>query len=109
MTAQDMTAVAATRSESIRVRATEHCHLVGLQVDPRELRFAGSELAATILQLCQRATESAKAHRRTLLADDGVPADVLDRLGLPTEETVADSENRHMADEVEPTSWLRSV
>ncbi|RRQ25418.1 hypothetical protein DK926_23320 [Rhodococcus sp. Eu-32] len=106
---QDVTAVAGTRSDSVRVRATEHGRPVDIYIDPNELRFGGTELAATILQLCRRATESAKAHRRDLLADDGVPTDVLDRLGLPTRAAVADAENRHLADDEEPTSWLRSV
>ncbi|WP_072807213.1 hypothetical protein [Rhodococcoides yunnanense] len=105
----ELTADASTRTESVRVRATESGQPVRIRIDPRELQFGGAELARTILQLCQRATESAKAERRTQLADHGMPAEVLDRLALPTSAAVTDAENSLMDLEPAPTSWLRSV
>lgn len=105
----EMTSDASTRDEAVRVRASESGLPVRIRIEPRELQFGGKELAQTILHLCLRATESAKAKRRRVLEDEGVPIEVLDRLGLPTLGRVAHSENRILEQEPEPTSWLRSV
>lgn len=92
---------ASTRSGSIAVRATEDGLLVAVRIDPRELRFGGADLAATILEQSRRAAEFARADRRRLLAEAGVPPDVLDRLGL--------SSSVEEADDTAPASWLRPV
>lgn len=92
---------ASTRSGSVAVRATEDGLPVSMRIDPRELRFNGADLAAAIVQQTRRATEFARADRRRLLADQGVPPDVLDRLGLPN--------RAEEADDPAPASWLRPV
>jgi hypothetical protein len=104
-----VSAVSATRSGSVSVRATEHGLPIAIAVDPRELRYGGTALASTILDRCTRATTAARAQCRIRLAEDGVPADILDRLGLPTEARVAADANDDLAQEPAPTSWLRPV
>ncbi len=104
-----VSAVSGTRSGSVTVSATEHGLPIALAIDERELRYGGGALAATILQQCRRASAAARATRRTLLAEDGVPAEVLDRLGLPTSARVATAANENLAEEFAPASWLRQV
>ncbi|OZD08448.1 hypothetical protein CH275_04640 [Rhodococcus sp. 06-235-1A] len=102
-------AVSGTRSGSVTVSATEHGLPIALDIDERELRYGGGALAATILQQCARASAAARAKRRTLLAEEGVPAEVLDRLGLPTNARVATAANENLAEDFAPASWLRQV
>lgn len=112
MTDSDTTVVSAvsgTRSGSVTVRATEHGLPIGIAIDERELRYGGGALASTILQQCVRASAAARAQRRTLLAEDGVPTEVLDRLGLPTRAGVAAEANENLAEDSAPTSWLKQV
>ncbi|MGF0309410.1 hypothetical protein [Rhodococcus sp. IEGM1428] len=104
-----LSAVSGTRSGSVAVRSTEHGLPIAVAIDERELRYGGGALAATILQQCERASTAARAQRRTLLAGDGVPADVLDRLGLPTNARVAAAANEDSAEDVAPASWLRQA
>ncbi|KQU58868.1 hypothetical protein ASG84_14160 [Rhodococcus sp. Leaf278] len=103
------TAVSGTRSGSVTVRSTEHGLPIAVAIDDREMRYGGTVLAATILQQCERASATARAQRRTVLAEDGVPAEVLDRLGLPTSARVAAAANEDLAEDVAPASWLRPV
>ncbi|WP_206491691.1 hypothetical protein [Rhodococcus sp. KRD162] len=104
-----VSAVSGTRSGSVTVRATEHGLPIAIAIDEREMRYGGRSLAANILQHCERATAAARAERRTLLAEDGVPVDVLDRLGLPTSAQVAADANKDLAEDFAPTSWLKQV
>lgn len=104
-----VSAVSATRTGSVTVRATEHGVPVAIAIDARELRYGGTALASTILDRCTRATAAARAQRRIRLAEDGVPAGILDRLGLPTDARVAADANDDLAQEPAPTSWLRPV
>ncbi|MGV8872217.1 MAG: hypothetical protein ACOH2Q_06805 [Rhodococcus sp. (in: high G+C Gram-positive bacteria)] len=104
-----VSAVSGTRSGSVTVRATEHGLPIAIAIDERELRYGGGALASVILQQCTRASAAARAQRRTLLAEDGVPAEVLDRLGLPTRARVAADANDDMAEDFAPTSWLKQV
>ncbi|MBY4215003.1 hypothetical protein HQO42_26165 [Rhodococcus fascians] len=104
-----VSAVSATRSGSVSVRATEHGVPIAIAIDEGELRFGGTALASTILHRCTRATAAARAQRRIRLAQDGVPADILDRLGLPTHARAAADANDDLAQEPAPTSWLRPV
>ncbi|MBY4381817.1 hypothetical protein HQO24_10205 [Rhodococcus fascians] len=104
-----VSAVSATRSGSVSVRATEHGVPIAIAIDERELRYGGTALASTILDRCTRATAAARAQRRIRLAEDGVPADILDRLGLPTHARTAADANDDLAQEPAPTSWLRPV
>lgn len=104
-----VSAVSGTRSGSVTVRSTEHGLPIAVVIDDRELRYGGDALAALVMQQCMRASEAARAQRRTLLADDGVPGDVLDRLGLPTSARAAAAANDDLAEDFAPTSWLKQV
>ena len=108
-TAAVVSAVSGTRSGSVTVRATEHGLPIAIAIDERELRYSAGALASTILEQCARASAAARAQRRALLAEDGVPAEVLDRLGLPTRAQVAADANDDLAEDSAPTSWLRQV
>lgn len=105
----EISATAATRSDSVRVRASEGGLPVSIHIDQDELRFGGEELAGTLLDLCTRAAERARAQRRTLLEESGMAPDVLDRLGLPEEATVADAESERLDVEASPDSWMKPV
>jgi hypothetical protein len=105
----EITASASTRNESIRVLASEVGLPKSIHVDQDELRFGGTALAATVLDLCLRATQRARAQRRTVLENEGMDAETLDRLGFPSAAVVATQENERMDDEVAPSSWMRSV
>ena len=106
MVGEVVIAQSATRDNSVRVRASESGTPVSIHIDPGELRYGGAELAATVLDLCKRATERARAERRTLLEQSGMDKDVLDMLGLPTASAVADAENELMGAEQPPSSWM---
>lgn len=105
----EIQASAATRNDSVRVRASESGIPVSIHIDRDELRFGGTELARTLLDLCTRATDRARAERRVLLEQDGMDKDVLDRLGLPTAAAVADVESERMDFEESPISWMKSI
>ena len=105
----EIEAWAMSRTDTVRVRANESGMPVAIHIDPVELRYGSDELARTILDLCVRATSTARAERRTQLERAGMDRDVLDRLGLPTAAAVADSENERFDDEGGPVSWMKSV
>lgn len=104
-----VSAVSSTRSGSVAVRATEAGLPIDIAIDRGELRYGGAALATIIVEHCVRATASARAQRRSILADDGVPCEILDRLGLPTRTQVAASANDDLADDHAPSSWLKQV
>lgn len=97
------------RSGTLTVEATDQGLPVRIDVHGSELKFGAQPLADEILRLCSQAALEAGARRRELLAETGVPGEVLDRLGLPTRETVAAREAEFDARETTPTSWLRHV
>lgn len=105
----ESTAWAATRTDSVRVQATSGGVPTAVHIDSRELRFGGTELARTIMEVHARATQSAMARHRTRLERDGMAADILDRLGLPRASTVADTENELLGIEAAPVSWMKSL
>ena len=102
-----ITAVAVNRAETIAVRATEHAIPVDLRISQEELRYGGERLAQQILTLCSKAAIEAGARHRVELEETGVPAAILDRLGLPTRDELADvdaAEGQNL-----PSSWMRSI
>ncbi|MEE2035384.1 hypothetical protein [Rhodococcus chondri] len=102
------TATARNRAGTISVRTTDEGLPMELQIDPRELRYGAARLAEEIVALNRRAALEAAALRRDTLAAQGVPGDVLDRIGLPTRADVARSQQQQ--DETQPpVSWLRPV
>ena len=102
-------ASAVNRARTVAVRATETGLPVDIRIDRRELRYGGEHLAQQILGLCREAGREAGARRRDELARDGVPRDILDRLGLPTRADVATAEQTAAEDVDAPASWMRPV
>ena len=105
----EISAWASTRTESVRVRADETGVPITVDIEQSELRYGGEQLASTVLDLTRRAADVARARRRTELERAGVDAAVLDRMGLPSEASVARAENALLERDSTPTSWLRSV
>ncbi|SCY37089.1 hypothetical protein SAMN02799641_01623 [Rhodococcus erythropolis] len=102
-----ITAVAVNRAGTIAVRATEHAVPVDLRISQEELRYGGERLAQQILTLCSKAAIEAGARHRVELEETGVPAAILDRLGLATRDELADvdaAEGQNL-----PSSWMRSI
>lgn len=102
-----ITAVAVNRSGTIAVRATEHAVPVGLRISQDELRYGGERLAQQILTLCSKAAVEAGALHRVELEATGVPAAILDRLGLATRDELADVDAAE--EQSLPSSWMRSL
>ena len=101
------TAVAVNRNGTIAVRATEHAVPVDLRISQDELRYGGERLAQQILTLCSKAAVEAGALHRVELEATGVPAAILDRLGLATRDELADVDAAE--DQSLPSSWMRSL
>ncbi|WEX02433.1 hypothetical protein [Rhodococcus sp. RCBS9] len=102
-----ITAVVVNRDGTIAVRATEYAVPVDLRISQDELRYGGQRLAQQILTLCSHAAIEAGARHRVELEETGVPAAILDRLGLPTRDELADvdaAEGQNL-----PSSWMRSI
>ncbi|QNG21416.1 hypothetical protein G4H71_17475 [Rhodococcus triatomae] len=108
-TAAGAAAAVSNRSGTITVRTTEQGLPLDLRIDQSELRYGGQRLADEILKLCRRSAMEAGARRRDQLARDGMPADVLDKLGLPTRAQVADAQYAEDEEEAGPSSWMRPV
>ncbi|PTR31563.1 hypothetical protein C8K36_101595 [Rhodococcus sp. OK519] len=100
-------ATAVNRAHTVAVSATETGLPLDIRIDRRELRYGGERLAAEILRLCGEAGREAGTRRREQLARDGVPAGVLDRLGLPTRAQVAAMEHTEDESQPAPTTWMR--
>lgn len=102
-----ITAVAVNRSGTIAIRATKHAVPVDLRISQEELRYGGERLAQQILTLCSKAAVEAGALHRVELEATGVPAAILDRLGLATRDELADVDAAE--DQSLPSSWMRSL
>ncbi|MFI9406642.1 hypothetical protein [Nocardia sp. NPDC052316] len=97
------------RSGTISVRATDQGMPVEIKFERSEYRYGAQSLANEILRLNKRSTVAAKARRRELLAEAGMPADILDRLGLPTRQAAVDELDRIDDADTGPTTWMRPV
>ncbi|MET7768534.1 hypothetical protein [Nocardia sp. NPDC005366] len=97
------------RSGTIAVRATDQGMPVEIKFERSEYRYGAQALAAEILRLTQRSTVAARARRREVLTEAGMPADILDRLGLPTRQQAVDELDRIDDADTGPTSWMRPV
>ncbi|TSE02040.1 hypothetical protein FOS14_01230 [Skermania sp. ID1734] len=93
-----LSATARNRANTITVEATEAGLPVAVRIDRRELRYGAESLAAEVTRLCEHAAAAAAARKRVLLARAGVPADVLDRLGLP---------NEACSHDIAPATWMQ--
>ncbi len=78
-----------------------------LRISQDELRYGGERLAQQILTLCSKAAAEAGALHRVELEATGVPAAILDRLGLATRDELADVDAAE--DQSLPSSWMRSL
>ncbi|WP_327095641.1 hypothetical protein OIE68_37580 [Nocardia vinacea] len=97
------------RSGSISVRATDQGMPIEIKFERSEYRYGAQTLADEILRLTKRSTVAARARRRELLAEAGMPADILDKLGLPTRQAAVDELDRIDDADTGPTSWMRPV
>ncbi|BDT85248.1 hypothetical protein GV791_04475 [Nocardia cyriacigeorgica] len=102
-------AASSNRSGTISVRATDQGMPVEIKFERSEYRYGAQALAAEILRLTQRSTVAAKARRREVLAESGMPDDILDRLGLPTRQQAVDELDRIDDADTGQTSWMRPV
>ncbi|MEV4129812.1 hypothetical protein AB0L63_30735 [Nocardia sp. NPDC051990] len=97
------------RSGTISVRATDQGMPIEIKFERSEYRYGAQTLANEILRLTKRSTVAARARRRELLAEAGMPADILDKLGLPTRQAAVDELDRIDDADTGPTSWMRPV
>jgi len=102
-------AASSNRSGTVSVRATDQGMPVGLEFERSEYRYGAQALAAEILRLTQRSTIAAKARRREVLAENGMPEHTLDQLGLPTRQEAVDELDRIDDADTGQTSWMRPV
>ncbi|MCX5044473.1 hypothetical protein OG921_14985 [Aldersonia sp. NBC_00410] len=102
-------ATSTNRQGTLAVRANDQGLPTDIRVDRRELRYGAEALAAEILRLSRSAALEARARRRVELAEAGITAEVLDRLGLPTRTEV--DQRLAAADDADlsPTTWMRRV
>ncbi|MBF6168248.1 hypothetical protein IU486_26365 [Streptomyces gardneri] len=102
-------AASSNRSGTISVRATDQGMPVEIKFERSEYRYGAQSLANEILRLTQRSAIAARARRRELLAEAGMPSDILDRLGLPTRQQAVDELDRIDDADTGPTTWMRPV
>ncbi|MFI9412506.1 hypothetical protein [Nocardia gamkensis] len=102
-------ASSSNRSGTISVRATDQGMPVEIKFERSEYRYGAQSLANEILRLTQRSAIAARARRRELLAESGMPSDILDRLGLPTRQQAVDELDRIDDADTGPTTWMRPI
>ncbi|MBU3061667.1 hypothetical protein KO481_09030 [Nocardia sp. NEAU-G5] len=102
-------AASTNRSGTISVRATDQGMPVEIKFERSEYRYGAQALAAEILRLTKRSAIVAKARRREVLAESGMPVEILDKLGLPTRQAAVDELDRMDDEDTGPTSWMRPV
>ncbi|WP_024802382.1 hypothetical protein [Nocardia sp. BMG51109] len=102
-------AASTNRGGTISVRATDQGMPVEIKFERSEYRYGAKALAAEILRLTKRSAIVAKARRRELLAESGMPTEVLDKLGLPTRAQAVDELDRMDDADTGPTTWMRPV
>ncbi|MFE2958916.1 hypothetical protein [Nocardia tengchongensis] len=101
-------ATSGNRAGTVTVSATDQGLPVEIRFERAEYRYGAPALAAEILRLTRRSAIVARSRRRALLAAEGVPDAVLDRLGLPTRQATVDELDRLDDADTGQTSWLRN-
>ncbi len=99
-------AASANGAGTVTVYATDQGLPVEIRVTESELRYGAQPLAEQILRLTRLAATEAGVRRRELLSAAGMPAVVVDRLGLPTRN---DLDSAPMESGTDPFSWLRQA
>lgn len=102
-------ASSSSRAGTVTVRATDQGMPVEISFERGEYRYGAQALADEILRLTKRSTIAAKARRREILAEAGMPEDALDRLGLPTRQAAVDELDRLDDEDTGQTSWVKPV
>ncbi|WP_067562052.1 hypothetical protein [Nocardia acidivorans] len=102
-------AAAANRAGTVTVHATDQGMPVDIHFERGEYRYGAQALADEILRLTKRSAIAARARRRELLAEAGVPEQALDRLGLPTRQASVDALDRLDEADTGPANWLRNA
>lgn len=102
-------ASSSSRAGTVTVRATDQGMPVEISFERGEYRYGAQALADEILRLTKRSTIAAKARRREILAEAGMPDDALDRLGLPTRQAAVDELDRLDDEDTGQTSWVKPV
>lgn len=97
------------RARTVTVRATDTGMPVDISFERSEYRYGAAALAEEILRLTRRSTIMAQAQRRVVLAESGMPAALLDDLGLPTHASCVEQLDRLDAEDTAPTTWTRRV
>lgn len=102
-------AASSNRTGTVTVHATDQGMPVEIRFERGEYRYGAQALADEILRLSKRSAIVAKSRRRELLADSGMPAEILDKLGLPTRQAAVDELDRLDDADTGPTSWTRNA
>ncbi|WP_327143893.1 hypothetical protein [Nocardia sp. NBC_01327] len=99
-------AASSNRAGTLTVHATDQGIPVQIRFERGEYRYGAQALADEILRLSKRSALVAKSRRRELLAETGMPEELLDRLGLPTRQAAVDELDRLDDADTGPASWL---
>jgi hypothetical protein len=91
------------------VVTTERGLPTALRIDPGELTRPPQELARDIVALCQLSATRAQVAYRRDLSKRGFSPSMIRELGLPTEQELAEAEEKVAGDDEPPATWMRSV
>lgn len=83
-----------SRSGAITVTATHQGLPVSIKIADGEIRRDMAGLAAELTELCRGAAMVSGIRLRARLLDEGVDADIIGAMGLPTPDDLADLERR---------------
>ncbi|QLY32018.1 hypothetical protein [Nocardia huaxiensis] len=97
------------RAGTVTVRATDQGMPVEITFERSEYRYGAQALADEILRLTKRAAIVAKAQRREMLAELGMPDHILNRLGLPTRQGAVDELDRLDEADTGQATWMRQI
>ncbi|MFT4043027.1 MAG: hypothetical protein QM673_07690 [Gordonia sp. (in: high G+C Gram-positive bacteria)] len=100
---------ARSRSGGLAVVTTPQGLPTSIRIEPSQLAKSPQVLADEILRQCRRSAMVAGLRWREELTVAGAPSDVMNALGLPTSDAVAQAEEIDDGIEDAPSSWLRRV
>jgi len=91
-------------SATIRIRTTERGLPIAMTIAAQALSRPPSDLARSILAMCELSARHAQVARRRHLVASGFPSAVVDSLNLSTAEGASTDEHDDL-----PETWLRDV